>query len=270
MTEWLDGKIEANGIQIHYHRTGGGKPPLLLLHGITDHGLCWKRAARDLEDCCDSIMPDARGHGLSDGLAGGFSIPILAEDAAGLIQALRLENVIVWGHSMGAITAAYLAAGYPDLVKGIILEDPPLGFNLESLPPEFREAIKQENQALRAMPPEQQHAWAAAQNPGWHPDELGPWLEAKVRYDPGLYDQFGVFASNPWQAVFTRLHCPGLLLTGDLQQGAIVSPETARQAVELWAQGKVVHFAGAGHSIHRERYEQVVQVVREFIDRLAA
>ena len=48
MTVWTEGYVQANGINIHYHRTGGDdKPAVLLLHGITDSGLCRSLVAHD-------------------------------------------------------------------------------------------------------------------------------------------------------------------------------------------------------------------------------
>ena len=127
MTAWSKGDIQANGITIHYYRTdGNNKPPILLLHGITDSGLCWSRVAHELEGSYDIVMTDARGHGHSGGSATGFSIALLADDAAAVIRALNLEKPYVLGHSMGAMTAATVAATYPDLVRAIVLEDPPL------------------------------------------------------------------------------------------------------------------------------------------------
>src|SRR5438094_9163294 len=127
MTAWSEGNVQANGITIHYHRTGGGnKPSILLLHGVTDSGLCWSRVAHDLEGSYDVVMTDARGHGRSGGIATGFSTTILADDAAAAIRALGLEKPYLFGHSMGARTAATVAANYPDLVRAIVLEDPPL------------------------------------------------------------------------------------------------------------------------------------------------
>src|SRR5689334_12675033 len=126
MTEWKEGQINANGITIHYYRSGGDKKPsILLLHGITDSGQCWPRVAVDLEGSYDTIMTDARGHGHSSAST-EFSTALLADDAAAVIRALGLEKPYVWGHSMGAITAATLAATYPDLVRSVVLEDPPL------------------------------------------------------------------------------------------------------------------------------------------------
>jgi pimeloyl-ACP methyl ester carboxylesterase len=39
MTEWTEGEVYANGINIHYYRSdGSNKPSILLLHGFTDNG----------------------------------------------------------------------------------------------------------------------------------------------------------------------------------------------------------------------------------------
>lgn len=40
MAHWFEGTVHANGIAIHYSRTGGGKPPVVLSHGLTDNGAC--------------------------------------------------------------------------------------------------------------------------------------------------------------------------------------------------------------------------------------
>src|SRR5260370_10427248 len=93
MTEWSEGNVQANGITIHYYRTGdNNKPSILLLHGVTDSGLCWSRVAHDLEDDYDVIMTDARGHGRSGGSVMAFSIMLLADDAAAGLYALSPGN----------------------------------------------------------------------------------------------------------------------------------------------------------------------------------
>ncbi|MDX2136525.1 MAG: alpha/beta fold hydrolase [Chloroflexota bacterium] len=95
--------IEANGIQQHYYRSGGDKPPLLMLHGFTDDGACWFPTAESFTDAYDVILPDARGHGQSARIAGiGFSwegasgggVPV-ATVTARLVIAQRVKNVVV-------------------------------------------------------------------------------------------------------------------------------------------------------------------------------
>ena len=66
VSEWHSGFVESNGIRLHYTRTGGDKPPLVLAHGVTDAGLCWTPLAEALAPEYDAIMVDARGHGRSD------------------------------------------------------------------------------------------------------------------------------------------------------------------------------------------------------------
>lgn len=266
MTEWMNNYIKANDIKIHYHRTGGNKPPLLLLHGITDNGLCWSRVAQDLQAQYDLVMTDARGHGYSDDISSGFSISILAEDAAGVIQGLSLGKTIVWGHSMGAMTAAVLAANHPHLVSSVVLEDPPLEQRNKSLPPEIIERIKQEMLELKSLSPDDRLKKAKAQNPAWDEAEIGPWAESKTQVDLNIFGEFSSLHEQPWQDVFAQLQCPGLLITGNTTNGAIVSSDIARQAGDIWKKGKVVHMATAGHSIHREQYAEVMQAVTSFLD----
>ena len=45
MDKWTTGYFVSHGTKLHYYRTGGPKPPLVLLHGITDDGLCWAPVA---------------------------------------------------------------------------------------------------------------------------------------------------------------------------------------------------------------------------------
>ena len=66
MTPWQSGDIEVNKLKLHYTRTGGDKPPVVLAHGFSDDGLCWTPVAKLLEADYDVIMVDARGHGRSD------------------------------------------------------------------------------------------------------------------------------------------------------------------------------------------------------------
>src|SRR5262245_21756317 len=122
MSDWFSGDVVANGIKIHYHRTGGEKPPVVLCHGLTDNGLCWLRVAQVLEKDYDLIMPDSRGHGLSDVPETGYSVEDRAADLAGLIQALDLDKPALLGHSMGAETSAAVAAYYPGLISRALLE----------------------------------------------------------------------------------------------------------------------------------------------------
>jgi len=270
MITWADGFISANGTQIHYYRTGGPKPAMLLLHGITDDGLCWTRLARELQDQYDIVMTDARGHGKSDRLSGGLTIEMLVDDAVEVIQKLGLGRPVVFGHSMGAITAAALAAHRPDLVKAVLLEDPPLEDTAaQPLPPEFIEQFRQGLLALRSMTSQERFAQSMKQNPTWDSVENEPWGESKAQVDLNVMGAFDSFREASWREIFRRIQCPGLLITGDPAKGAIVNPQVAQEAIDLWTGGQIVQVAGAGHCIHRDRYPQTLQAVSAFLSRVA-
>src|SRR5688500_10697139 len=63
---WSDGFVYANGIRIHYYHAtpAAGKPVIVMVHGVTDNGLCWTTLTWKLQENYDIYMLDTRGHGL--------------------------------------------------------------------------------------------------------------------------------------------------------------------------------------------------------------
>jgi len=118
-SHWSESKVSANGLRHHYYRTGGEKPQLVLLHGFQEDAICWLRVAKVLEQDYNLILIDARGHGLSDRAGPAFTPHLLTEDAAGVIEALKLDRPHLLGCSMGAETSVQLAATHPGLVRTV-------------------------------------------------------------------------------------------------------------------------------------------------------
>jgi len=268
MTDWTSGDVVANGIRIHYSRTGGNKPPLVLSHGATDSGLCWTRLARALEADYDVIMPDARGHGLSEEPKDGYSSDARAADLAGFIDALRLDKPAVGGHSMGAQTTFYLLANYPGLVRCAILEDPV--FRPRGEQPSEADRQARAEQTRRAMAEnlaigrEQIIANGRAQHPNWAEEEFGPWADAKLNVKPSFAGVRPPERLSWWEAL-PKQSTPTLLVTADPDKGTIVSPEVAQEAARLQPNLKVVRLSGAGHNIRREQFDGFLRAVRAFL-----
>lgn len=267
---WLSADVVVNGVRLHYYRTGGGKAPLVLAHGSTDSGLCWSRVARELEADYDVIMPDARGHGLSDAPPGGYDASDHAADLAGLIRALDLHRPAVGGHSMGAMTALFLAAQYPDLVRCAFMEDPV--FRLESTPVRTEAELAEWTQEMlhqKTLSREAVEAQGRAEHPGWHHEELGPWAVAKLQ----VSDAFATARRGRdyihWRETLQQVECPLLLITGDPELGAIVTEQAARAAQKAQPRLEVVHIPGAEHNIRRDCFEDFVRAVRQFLSRNA-
>ena len=257
--EWSTGFVEANGIRLHYTRTGGDKPPLVLAHGVTDDGLCWAATAAALAPEYDAVMVDARGHGTSDAPERGYGPLEQAVDLAGVIAALGLERPAVLGHSMGAATALVLAGTHPDVPGAILLEDPPAWWTGWTNTPAARErlvAMRERALNLKRKTREELIAGQRVEQPGWSDAELQPWGDAKQRFSPNVLSVFAEdnAASVDWPAVLGRITCPALLITGDPERGAIVTDESAAALQALLPQLEVAHIPEAGHNIRRDQF----------------
>jgi pimeloyl-ACP methyl ester carboxylesterase len=272
MSSWQSDDVTANGIRIHYNRTGGAKPTLVLFHGFSDNGLCWTPLARQLEAEQDIILPDLRAHGLSEAPAQGYTLDDLVQDALGLLDALHLQSTAVGGHSLGAMVAAGLAAQAPERVSRLVLEDP--GWVDPSVFVQSKDTIQAAQSQfevlvhMQEMPLDQVIAAGKQANPAWSDDELLPWAQSKQQISPSALNFLSALtasAPEPWQDVARRLAMPTLLITGDNARGSIVTPQIAAEAVALNPRIRVVHLAGAGHNIRREAFEPYVQAVREFL-----
>jgi pimeloyl-ACP methyl ester carboxylesterase len=288
MASWQSGDVEANGIRLHYTRTGGNRPPLVLAHGVTDDGLCWTPVAEALEAEYDVIMVDARGHGRSEAPEHGYDPLTLATDLYGPITALNLRKPIVLGHSMGARTALVLAGTYPDAPRAILLEDPPgawaeapelaqeqgqVGRRAAAIygrdrADEERTMTMQDwfsgiKRKTRAELIAEQHAAV----PSWSDAELGPWADSKLRVSPNVREVFDPRVQQvvDWPAVLRRITCPALLITADPARGAILTEEGANVLRAFVPQLQIAHIAGAGHNIRREQFGRFVEVVRAFL-----
>src|SRR5215470_18844177 len=111
---------QANDVTIYYESHGSGDP-LLLIGGLGSditllRGLVGRLARLHLV-----IAYDNRGSGRSDKPDVPYTIALLAEDAAGVLDALGIEQADIVGISMGGKIALELAASRPHLVGRLVL-----------------------------------------------------------------------------------------------------------------------------------------------------
>ena len=259
---WTDGYVIANGIRIHYWRTGGNKLPLILAHGSSDDGLCWTNLAIELVADFDVIMPDARGHGLSDPPSAGEPADAQVDDLAGIINELHLTKPIVMGHSMGASAAAWFGAKYPGVARAVVLEDPGLlprgdggGGNSD---PEARrrQTLERNNRGYDEMV-----AQCVKNSPAWGLDECRIWAPSKLRHHPNTaYRRLG---DRPAMSdLFAKITVPTLIIKAD------APPDVRRQNEEVAAKlahGKIVHIDGAGHNVRREQKQLLLDALKPFL-----
>ncbi|MBI9046770.1 MAG: alpha/beta hydrolase [Anaerolineaceae bacterium] len=265
------GHVVVDDVKLHYYRTGDEKPAVILLHGLTDNGLCWGRIAFALEPFYDVIMLDARGHGLSQSAHSGFSIEERAADVAGLIKELGLDKPVIMGHSFGAETAALTAAYYPELVGGIILEDPPFWAEADKETEAGRSErftnFKEHITEIKNKSFDDLLEYAHKRHPGWDQTELFQWVKSKQQFN---MDALKIIQEKrpSWRSFINRIKCPVLLIISENELGGIVTPEVAVEAAEKWKLAKVVQISDAGHNIRRDQYSAFLEVVKDYLKKI--
>lgn len=271
-TDWLQDEVKVGAVTMHYVRTGGNKPVMVLAHGFSDNGMCWLPTAQALSADYDIILPDAVGHGLSSRVRPDQELD-QPGDLAGLIQALKLTHPIVGGHSMGAGTAASLGARYPQLARALILEDPAW---FERPDPPKKPQEKREGpdpwlewlKSTKSQSTEAVMAYGRSNNPRWDEIEMRPWAEAKQQFDPNFSAARHPDERPDWRATVRAISVPTLLITAETEQGALITPAIAEAAADLNPHIQVAKIDNAGHNIRRENFPAYLAAIKAFLAEL--
>jgi pimeloyl-ACP methyl ester carboxylesterase len=119
--------IQANGIEL-YHEVRGSGPPALFIMGATGDAGLFAKLADQLSDEFTIITYDRRATGRSPRPPGwtATSPEEQADDAAGLLRALEVDDAAVLGTSIGGVFALCLTVRHPGLVRGCVLHEPTL------------------------------------------------------------------------------------------------------------------------------------------------
>jgi 3-oxoadipate enol-lactonase len=110
--------MEFNAVQLYYEECGDGIP-VLLLHGFPFDHTIWDAVIPLLKPHARLILPDLRGHGKSPAPEGVYSMRLMAEDIAALLDRLQIDRAILVGHSMGGYVSLAFAQAYPNQLMGL-------------------------------------------------------------------------------------------------------------------------------------------------------
>lgn len=264
--QWREDTSPGPGVRLHVRRVvDPPAPPVLLLHGLGVGGSIWQAFARRLLPDLAAVAPDLRGHGQSDAPPSGYTS---ADYAADLIELITAEDwlespVPVVGHSLGALVALTLADLRPDLVRWLVLLDPPLD-------PELRNPEIESVYRLRHAPAGELEAYLLDVNPGGG-QLLAQSLARLFRQasDAAFEAPLGRDAASGGIAAQAleqapRIQLPCLLLQADPANGGLLGDAAARAFVQRLPNGKLIKIEGATHALHASHPADVARAILEF------
>lgn len=258
------GRCQANGIDIHFLRTGGDKPPLVALHGLIGSGACLSPVARTLKGDFDVILPDARGHGQSSGPVSGYSYPELAADVIGLIEKLALDQPILLGHSMGGLTAAVVASLLGSAISGLVLVDPTF-ISPEWQREVFESDVAAEHGQLLTSARSDLLARARQRSPHRSDEMIEYLVDARLRTSLKAFEV--LTPPNPdYRELVRRVRVPTLLVIGER---GVVSLDAAKELQRLNPLVCSELIANVGHGLPYDEPSRLGGVVLSFLRRLA-
>jgi pimeloyl-ACP methyl ester carboxylesterase len=251
---WASGTAPGRGVRLHVRRVvEPDGPPVLLLHGLGVSGSVLQPFARRLLPAFAAIVPDLRGHGDSDAPPDDYLPADYAADLAVLIDSDVEAPVPVIGHSLGALVGMQLAATRPDLVRWLVLLDPPLDARL-------RNAEVEDVYRLRHAPAGELEAYLLERNPGGGELLANALARDFRRAADAAFET--LLAAGPFSAV--RLAVPTLLVQADPAKGGVLGDRAAAQAVATFGNAQLLKLEGAPHAVHASHPTEVAAAIRNF------
>ena len=280
-------KVQVGDIEIAYKMLGKGDP-ILLFNGASDGMDQWDPAfPRSLSSNHTVIAFDSRGLGNTTMGSKPYTSQQLANDAAGLLDALKIPKADVLGYSLGSFIAQQLTIMYPDKVNTLTLVGSSCGGKDHTpKPPEFLKLMSEVvNKSLNNVSTSQEEMKAfvtASLGSGWiklHPESIEniPTMqEAKPGLSPeAMNNQMNVgkeWEDNPnWSGTcddLAKLGKPTLVITGaddNMYVPHVNSLKIAEKIPGAW----LVQIKNAGHAVMDQYPEEIGKILNTFLSTTA-
>ncbi len=265
--------VEVNGYATYFYYIGKTTLPdivpdfsrgraVLLLHGAGSNGHAWHYQYEHLGQHHSPIAPDLPGHGRSSGVEGLPTIEDYAAFTAALIDALKLDSVVVAGHSMGGAIAMQLALQDPRRVSALVLVATAAKFEI---PKERIETWR--SVAMGRMPQPFDNLGYSPKTIASKPEIIREGWAEQVRTDPRVrWGDLVACSRFDLRDQLGRLDKPTLILAG---ADDTITPVTEAQSLRSLIPGASLEVVPeAGHRLTTERPDVVNSAIEQFLDGL--
>lgn len=265
-----------DGTKIHFKDAGKGRP-FILIHGFGASMDTWRYLEGALKSEYRLVFLDLKGHGYSDRPRDErYSLEDHAEVVMGLVEHLKLSNVVLVGHSLGSVIALFAALKTQkistDKVSGIVLlagsldpENLPLFLRLLRFPIFGWLTMKLTTASFRTR---------LVLKKAFHDDEkvTDSLVELYSKYQriPGTdyallktAEQMIPQDASWFEQELRGLDIPVLNIAGEHDE--IISRVSAEQVCKVLPRCRLAVVEGVGHVPHEEAPQKVVSLLKDFI-----
>lgn len=262
-------KTRIGSLELAWEEAGQGLP-VVLLHAFPLHRGMWAAQREELSRRYRVITPDFRGHGESAVAEEDSTMERLAEDLRGLLDALRLERVVLGGLSMGGYAAFAFYRLHPGRVAALILADTRAAADTaEGRKGRYELATVAERQGSDAVAERLLTRLLAPSTPDRKPEVVAAAREM-IRSSPpgGLARALRGMAVRPDSAPLLRkITCPTLVLVGE--EDALTPPAESEAMAKAILGARLERIRSAGHLSNLEQPARFTSLVDSFLAKLS-
>jgi pimeloyl-ACP methyl ester carboxylesterase len=262
------------GHELNFIDTGGDKPPLLLVHGLSGSWQNWLLNIPSFMDTHRVVAPDLPGFGGSELPEGPISIRDFARVLDALCDRIGVESPVVVGNSMGGFVGAELALAFPTRVPRLVLVSA-AGLSTENLRreptltaarllqvTETRTAARRKSVIRRPR-----LRRLVLQSIFRYPEKLSRpllWEQLQGSGKPGFVPALEALMTYSFRDRLAQIECPTLIVWG--RNDMLVTVRDAERYERLiGSNARKVIFEDTGHVAMLERPSRFNALLREFL-----
>ncbi len=250
-------RIGDRSLRVRDEGVSNKRPPLVFVHGAGASSAVWIEEVRRFSTAQRVLAPDLPGHGQSDVWHPPAEVTIaMYRDAVGTLCAnLKIERVVLVGHSMGGQIALACAAAWPERVAGVVMVAS--AAKMPVAPPILETLEKTTDVSGQWLAP---LMWS----PGTEKELISRWstLLWTAAKEIGLADLRAVGAFDG-ESLATKVRTRTMILGG--ADDLMVSQNRLRKTAGLISGAELHILERAGHQVMREQTEQCWNLLDDFL-----
>lgn len=251
----------ADGLALRALEFAGQGNPIVVVPGITSPAATWTFVAEALAGNRWIILLDARGRGASDKPPTGYATADYVNDLASLIDAFRLKEPVLVGHSMGARVVVAFDAAFPQIAKALVVIDPPMsgpGRRPYPIPVDFY--LDQRRQVLSGTGAADLAKAAST------------WSEARIRdriewlpscSESAIRLSYAGFHNEGFLEIWSKVSAPALFVRG--ANSPVVEPSDLVEAKAANPRADYVEIPRSGHMIPWDNLGGFVETLSRYL-----